>query len=236
MRPVQKKSVGEKLGEFTILAEYKPYQTAKQILVANLGEYCSYCERPVGEEDIEVEHVEPKSLVSDKEFSWDNFLLSCKRCNGRDNKGNKPVALMETHFPHKDNTLLSICYTTGGMVKISPNIPINSHEYQKAKALIDLVGLDKRPGHPQFLAKDKRWSKRREVWELATRYLEDFESENIKVQVITDLALSRGFFSVWFTVFNAHKAVKKALIQAFAGTADCFDPHCTPIPRPTNDF
>ena len=55
MRPVVKKQPG-KVVEFcdsrgrhishTVKAEYNPYGDAKAPLIANIGEFCSYCEEP----------------------------------------------------------------------------------------------------------------------------------------------------------------------------------------------
>jgi hypothetical protein len=53
-------------------------------------------------------------------------------------------------------------------------------------------------------------------------------------EAIVELALARGFFSVWMEAFDDDTAVRRGLIEAFAGTArTCFDPVTTrPIARP----
>lgn len=241
MRPVTKLKPGDTviLLEGTthqIQATYKPYQDAKYPLGANIGEYCSYCELPVSDAALEVEHIQAKSLTKYKhlEFSWINFLLACSRCNGRDNKFNKDVVFANIHLPHLNNTMLSIEYGQGGLVQVHPNLVVGSPEYQKAKALIDLVGLDKDPSHPDYKYKDKRWLRRDIVWQLATDYELDYRQGNVRIKAIIDLAISRGFFSVWFTVFKKHPKIRAALIQNFTGTTlSCFDPqnNYNPIPR-----
>ena len=39
---------------------------------------CGYCEDSVGDE---IEHIRPKSLYPERTFAWENYLLSCGRCN-----------------------------------------------------------------------------------------------------------------------------------------------------------
>lgn len=240
MRPVEKAIIGDKLLytageleiEFTVQDQYNPYSTSKPELAINLGEYCSFCEVPKCDEALHVEHVQCKAKYPNLEFSWSNFLLSCQRCNGTDNKGDTAIILADIHLPHQNNTLLSIQYTTGGLVRIHPDLEKDSPDYIKAQKLIDLVGLDKRPGHKKHLPNDKRWNRRRIAWELATKYLQKWKNKTIEVDTIMDLAKSNGFFSVWFSVFEYHSEIRKALVKAFSGTAtNCFDSNYQPIPR-----
>lgn len=241
MRPVKKLSSGDSIklldgAKHSIRAKYKPYSDAKNPLVANIGEYCSYCEKPASDEAVHIEHIQPKDIYKNLEFKWSNFLLACQRCNGSDNKGKKDVVLNNIHLPHLNNSMLSIQYGIGGIVQIHPKLTPNTTEYQKAKALIDLVGLDKRPGHNNCLPKDKRWMKRDNVWNLALRYVEKLNKKETDIECITDLAESRGFFSVWFTVFKDYPNVRGALIKRFKGTPKkCFDEdnNFEPIPRNT---
>ncbi len=64
---------------------YENYGALRLNLIARLGEYCSYCEVPLGV-DLAVEHMVAKSL-SLKEVDWNNLLLACTNCNSR--KGDK---------------------------------------------------------------------------------------------------------------------------------------------------
>ena len=110
MRPILKLKPKEKIiihgKPETIDETYKPHQSAKPILTANIDEYCSYCERPASDEALHIEHIQPKGLsqYESLEFSWSNFLLACARCNGADNKSNKDVVFSEIHLPHLQNT------------------------------------------------------------------------------------------------------------------------------------
>jgi uncharacterized protein (TIGR02646 family) len=229
MRPVKKLKVGDTIvvkiagvpKTEIIQQEYKPYQGARPFLEENIDTYCSYCE--VFSSDLEVEHVEPKSINPLKEFEWNNFLLACGTCNGKGNKGNKPVNLNEIAFPHRENTLLMLNYLTGGVIEVHPNI-VGTSDEQKAKNLIELVGLDKIPSHPKLNANDKRWELRMNAWDLAVRYKKDYEDKKITLDYLIELIKQRGFFSIWFTVFENETPVKEALIHAFKGTdINCFD-------------
>ena len=232
MRPIRKwvhtdDSIVPPINEF-----YNPYQDAKPDLERNIDDYCSYCERLIQDDAAHVEHIQPKGLAKylHLEFSWSNILLSCARCNGADNKGNKDVVFGTVHLPHLNNTAISIFYGEGGFVQV--NVDLHNQELANAEALINLVGLDKRPGHPDHLPKDKRWDKRREVWEIAKRYLDKYDQHLTDEYTILDLAKAYGFWSIWFNVFRNAIEVKQLLVKQFRGTApNCFDANFNPINR-----
>lgn len=217
-----------------IQEQYKPYQLAKDPLCMNIGEYCSYCEHPIDYRDLEVEHIQAKSLYPQKTYDWDNFLLSCSTCNGRDNKSSKNVMIGHCHLPHLNNTFLSLWYLDGGVVIANPTL--NGLSRINAENLLKLVGLDKSP--MKSSKSDKRWKKRLELWNIATRYLNKYINGEVSVDVIIDLAKAEGHWSIWFTVFANHNQVLERLISDFPGTAaDCFDAnnHYRPIERnPSN--
>lgn len=63
-----------------------------------------------------------------------------------------------------------------------------------------------------------------------TRYLNGV----LLLESIVEMAQTKGFWSVWFTVFDGIDEVRQALIAAFPGTsAECFDAenHFTPVSR-----
>jgi uncharacterized protein (TIGR02646 family) len=220
MRPVVKKDCPQVNGVNKI---YKRHSFAKGDLENNIGYYCSYCE--VFSSDLEVEHIIPQHQDSTLRCSWDNFLLACGRCNGRDNKAAKTINLDVMHFPHRNNTFLSFIYEEGGYVRVNPSL--NGASAIAAEAMLDLVGLDKFPGNPKYAKhnyNDTRWNHRRVVWELAVKYLPDFESGRLTAQDIATFAQQRGFFSVWYAVYRQHADVCELLIQSFPGTAaNCFN-------------
>jgi len=203
---------------------YKPHTKAKIDLEENLDYYCCYCE--VYSSDLEVEHVISQNQDNTLANSWDNFLLACGRCNGRDNKTNKPVNLSLIHFPHINNTFISFIYEEGGLVKINPALTGDSHIH--ASNMLDLVGIDKYPGNPKYPnlnPNDTRWNHRRIAWEWATRLLENYINGKLSAIEVVEFATQRGFFSVWFSVFHNSPEVRKQLIESFNGTCNnCFDP------------
>lgn len=244
MRPVNKWQVGHiSPTGTTVQAVYNPHQLANPILKDNLDDFCNYCEGV--NLDPEVEHIVSQHQDELLSTSWSNFLLTCGRCNGRDNKSAKSVDISTLYLPHLNNTMLVFDYCEGGFISIHSGLSTQSQK-DKATALLNLVCLDKYPGnpkyprtatHPQgFPANDRRWYHRREEWEKADLKLKQYENRDISAEVVAEFAHRRGFFSVWFSVFAAHRAVKEALVNIFKGTArDCFDADFNPIPRnPTN--
>lgn len=229
MRPITKKKPGDiieyktsmdRLVVHTIKDIYNPYGDAKDPLVANLGKFCSYCEeyRAIG--DMHVEHIIPKGKGGD-EYAWDNFLLACNICNSC--KLLSIADINTTHFPHQNNTFLDFIYDESGRVKINPELP--EHEYKKAENLYNLIKLGRGPQDKEAATeRDYRWQNRFETWNIAKRKLELYASGKIDIKDIMDLVLSRGNWSIWFTVFKEYNDVRRALITQIPGTCiDCFD-------------
>jgi HNH endonuclease len=249
MRPVSKWPVGHVFmrdgGTEMVEQDYNPYQDSNAILRLNLGKYCSYCE--VYSSDLVVEHVISKLQNTALITAWDNFLLACRRCNGSDNKGRKSVDLSQVYLPHRNNTAYVFEYKEGGFVGIHPHIT-DTTQILKAKTLLNLVGLDKYPGNPKYPASktyvqgfpnnDIRWSERRSEWEKAQRKLIEYQKGAFTAELVASYAKQRGFFSVWFTVFEAHPEVKQALIAGFRGTdSNSFDlVSFEPVPRNPDDL
>lgn len=246
MRPVNKPGVGNVVTvvladgsrvQHTIQQCYPDYPEAKAPLTAALGEFCSYCEERIVERDLEVEHIEPKHLAVSLgnpyfRIDWNNFLLSCSTCNGRDNKGDKHVIPADMHLPHLNNTFLSFRYMTGGVIIVNPMLSGLSRTH--AEATYKLLGLGKYGKNCNPEGKDKRWQKRLETWNTATEVLKDYEKGECKVSHIIKMAQSDGHWSIWFTIFEKHPEVRGRLISDFPDTASqCFDASngFAPLPR-----
>jgi hypothetical protein len=171
-------------------------------LTAQLGKYCSYCERYISI-GLAVEHVLPKSLHPELETTWTNFLLGCTNCNSV--KGAQDIGIDDSLWPDRDNTLLAIVYAKGGLVTL-PN-GLNAVQQLKAQTLLDLVGLQRHPAASgtKPARRDKRWQDRDNVWELAEKCRENFkklgQADEAK-KLVLEVAKSRGFFSVWMIVFE----------------------------------
>jgi uncharacterized protein (TIGR02646 family) len=224
MRPVNKWPIGTTYLTHTIQQTYNPYNQAKPYLEANIGGYCSYCERVIEDEAMHIEHIQAKSLPMyfHLKYEWNNFLVACHRCNGVDNKHNKDVVFNQTHLPHINNTHLSISYFEDGTVTVTPGL--NPDETAKAQSLIDLVGLDKILGDPRHLEGDKRYERRKTAWKFAAKLKADYDKIDtfLTPVYIAEFAAIKGFWSVWMKVFNNNPEVQNELILAFNGTfPDC---------------
>ena len=227
MRPVIKSAWLQENGS---PKSYKPHNKANNDLEDNLGSYCNYCE--VFSSDLEVEHVISQDQNDTLAHDWDNFLLACGKCNGKDGKSNKHVDIATMHFPHLNNTFLSFSYKEGGLITVNPALTGSSRIH--AENMLNLVGLDKYPGnskYPKLNQNDTRWRHRRTAWESAKKYVAEYEADKLTATQIVDFATQRGFFSVWYTVFTNHPPVKELLLCSFIGTAsNCFDPANSYLP------
>ena len=241
MRPVVK---GENNKSF------KNYRDARGDLINNIGEYCSYCETRLSS-SLDVEHILPKSQFPEEETNWENFCLACTNCNSikkhalerrwkdswqhLNRTSAKIAARSEFYWIDQDNTFRTVEYSEGGLVKVNSLLAIEEQEV--AQATIKMVGLDRIP-NPDPKMKDRRWSSRREAWDIAERDLQrlskcnDQDLEAMRDTVI-EKAVSKGFFSVWMTVFKDDPDMLNRFINAFPGTCkDCFDVEGKAIPRP----
>jgi len=198
-------------------AAYAKYQDAGFDLQGRLGDYCSYCERQI-ETHLAIEHVQPKSHVPSLSTEWSNFLLGCVHCNS--SKGDTLANLLDYLWPDSDNTLRALEYSRGGLVEPNRTLPLLVQT--KARATIELTGLDKHPGSPgrQPTSSDKRWLRRFEAWQLAEKNRQRLASNNSEEvrELIIENALGRGMFSIWWTVFAGEVDMRRRLRQAFLGT------------------
>lgn len=232
MRPVNKVPWPQERGANK---NYSPYGEAKDDLVENLGRYCSFCGEIGYYSALDVEHVQAKNyeengvkIYEHLKEDWTNFLLGCKNCNPI--KGKKKVETDTHTLPHVENTFMRFAYSEGGMVSVSNGLsPANR---LKAVNTLNLVGLDRRPGKPNYSSKDKRWLRRMEVWFMAERYLDRFNNGLTDLDDLITIAKLSGFWSVWMTVFEGVSEVRQRLIKDFPGTcANCFDHAGNPIER-----
>ena len=113
--------------------------------------------------------------------------------------------------------------STGGIIKIKNEV--NGNNLLRTTAFINLVGLDRIPGHPNYSDGDDRWENRMEAIDLAKRQFDKYTSTPIQTDLenILCLAKEKGFFSVWYYQFLGHNEVIEALIngitiEPFKGT------------------
>jgi hypothetical protein len=110
-------------------------------------------------------------------------------------------------MPHIYNLGFVFKYFECGLIQINPDLKALPLHWNKAQALLKLVNVDKHPGNHKFASGDKRWELRRQEWETATIYLGRFQSHEISPEQVVDYAKRRGFFSVWYSVFNEYPKV-----------------------------
>lgn len=239
MRPVVKPEHGETVSfcnsnneiiEIVVQKEYPTWRDAKDPLVASIGAFCSYCENDKDIEDLDVEHVFPRSRGGSPS-AWDNFLLCCSVCNSV--KSKKIISPDDCHFPHLNNTYLSFIYDSAGRVKINPILTGLSRE--KAANLYEALKLGRYPQTNECPTdRDFRWKNRYEAWNEAKDLLGKYNNGMIEPPEIITRAKDKGCWSVWFTVFKGYDEIRRALINGFEGTcAACFDPanNYEPVPR-----
>ncbi|WP_209332278.1 HNH endonuclease [Lunatimonas salinarum] len=209
---------------------YTSYGNSRRDLIDRMGQYCAYCNQKLPA-SLAVEHVQPKALEPHLELEWENFVLACTNCNST--KGKKPVKLAEYLWPDVHNTHLAFIYTADGKVKVNPNLPGNIK--LKAQNLLDLVGLQKYPDNPT--SSDRRWVNRRDTFVKANaamllynQAIENGAGDEFE-KLLGYWSADNGFFSIWMQIFDKNTAIKKEIIKAFTGTANCFDADFNPILR-----
>ena len=212
-------------------ASYARYQDAGPDLRARLGDYCSYCERRI-ETNLAVEHIQPKSLVPGLITDWNNFLLACTNCNST--KGDTPISLVDYFWPDTDNTLRAFVYVPGGLIELHSRLSLA--KATKAVATLNLTGLNRYPGRPgqEPTNSDQRWLRRQQTWQLAKKNRSRLADQDTVIvrQLIVEIAIARGMFSIWWTVFSGDVDMRRRLREAFIGTHRAsFNINENPVPR-----
>ena len=230
MRPVQRGSIpiNPKTNQKIYFSKY---QDAKKRIVERIGHYCCYCEKPVTNVR-DVEHILPKEHYPRLPTVWHNFLISGRVCN--DIKGHSLIRRKNFYWADIDNTFRIFEYhLVNGNVNV--NSLLSDPEKIIAQNTLNLVGLDRKPGHPKITPADERWKERFETLQVAKEAFFDLQNNDtpeMRKQVVRT-AQGRGFFSVWMTVFQDDSEMLKRFISAFPGTAgDCFDNEFKAIHRP----
>lgn len=221
--------------------EVAHWREAKEELTNEMGNFCSYCGKYNSRSALQVEHIYGKKCVdaagnlkyTHLQNRWDNFLLACVNCNSV--KNSKDIAVSDPYLPHLNNLLHYIEILAGGIVQIKPDV--TGRDLIRTKAFIDLIGLDRIPGHPEYSNMDDRWDSRMKVADIAERQRFKYTQQATDIETIIDLAAATGYFNIWYTTFHAVEEVKHALINgaAFPGTdIQSFDPQnrYATLPRP----
>jgi hypothetical protein len=201
-------------------------------LVRRLGEYCSYCEVPLGVK-LAVEHKDPKRNPGVDPEAWSNLLLACTNCNSRkrDKRSWEGDITSWAMFP--DNKLYQRSDLTFSKEKRTKTQLREWGLLEKGKAADDdkqkcdfvWVEAKAKSAHRERLERmirlaglnafsladadpkqsDRRVRNRTLAWDRATRLaqlLRDNDEPDILEQ-IRQTAIATGFWSVWVTVFES---------------------------------
>lgn len=232
MRPVFRGDVPQDANNQPVV--FSEYGHARDPLIDRIGDYCCYCETAM-HSLVDVEHVVPKSPVPELELEWSNFLIACGTCN-RIKSDWLFDDMKDVYWPDRDNTLRAFVYEQDEPPQVADHPDVDP---DKAFETLDLTGLDRRPGHPNWSSRDRRWGKRLAAWGealLAASALDAADSEEMR-QVIIGWAKALGFWSVWYEVFFDDEDMCKRLVAAFPGTpANCFDANAEMVPRPGGEI
>ncbi len=205
---------------------YTSYKQAKDDLKKALGTYCSYCEMGI-ENQVDIEHVIPKSHAPSLENDWNNFLLACKSCNIiKDNRNHNRNGYV---FPDIENTSFLFEYSEKD-VKVKDDLPESIKVL--ATATFNLVKLNRKLD-TSYMTDDRAFA-RLNSWNKAQMALEDYcyllSSHHDKISLARVIANNcTGFFSMWIQIFKDYPEVKKAILENVSGTAmQCYDQNYNP--------
>jgi len=193
---------------------FNTYGDAATYLRDRLGRYCSYCERKIPT-SLAIEHVIPKSYNPTLENVWGNFLLACVNCNSH--KGSQPVELNGYLWPDTDDTFSAFTYEPSGAIKVAAGL--DTLQQAKARALLELVGLDKSP--EQASAADYRYKDRIEQWgkaKVAVEMLQSASVQSLEKTRAAIITLATDGYSIWATVFRGDPFILAALVKKYPGT------------------
>lgn len=219
MRPVDKDA--QPLRADGTVITFKTYQQSRRYLIDTIGEFCSYCERPILT-SLAVEHLQPKTHNGHLELVWSNLLLACTNCNST--KGHTDVVVADYFWPDRENTFEKFSYDLSGLVKVNPML--NPIEAVKAQNTISLVGLDRRQPNNGTRdweeASDRRHEHRLQAYVEANNYAANYDCATIEdrakfLPFLIDIA-RKSFWSIWMNAFAAFPEVQRALIDNFQGT------------------
>ncbi len=230
MRPVDRGPVPlDAAGQARTVTAYANWRAD---LVARLGNYCNYCERPIYDSP-QVEHVAAKSTHPALKLEWTNMLLACGACNRAKSDIDCPPT---THFlPDTHNTVLAfttrLATVPGAPPRpaclIAPAPNLTPTQTKKAEATIELCALDEIVVNQTVT--DMRWHHR---WEASlevehSRQLWNTLDAAVRAEFTEMIGIAAkgiGFFSLWYAAYADEPAVKAELLRVFPGTAlGCFD-------------
>lgn len=204
MRPVNR---GDKPAHVDYVDQYS---YLRKELILRLGEYCSYCETPLGA-NLAVEHIIAKTKHYD-DTDWDNLALACVNCNSRKKdkvtESNVEIYYWPTlaypgintfdllQYVQKPRTLQSLI--DDGLLTIPPKRP-NAQKYINNQDTYNLVWVDVNPTYQQIAIKI------RETINLCG--LNDYIPEKFQEKVSDRRVANRT--TAWFRAISAADMLEK---------------------------
>jgi hypothetical protein len=226
MRPVYRGPVPENITFTGRLQKQAPEEYAffRRSLVHQLGEYCSFCEVPLGA-NLAIEHIVSKSGNSNLENNWDNFILACTNCNSTKGTRVNHSNLSQYYFPSDTtiSTFKKLKYdfdVNDNMVKVEAA----DIRDERANKTIELTALN-RTRATDLKVSDRRVVNRTAAWSVANELATCLEGYYTRLgaaanndpgaqllkEQIKAAAIARGFWSVWMTVFGSKIFVNDAI-------------------------
>jgi hypothetical protein len=233
MRPINRGATPQVNGIAKTVADYKDW---RQDLIDRIGNFCSYCNMVLNDSP-QVEHVSAKSTNPAMLTTWDNMLLACGPCNRA--KSNNPNSNNTHYLPDYHNTHLAFDYALvdvpkrKGQIGCVPVPSSNAYVNQnKALATIALCKLQAVTVNKR--ATDLRWKYRYEAWITAVQWKDSWIKwghtvANEFITLLLTAATGKGFFSIWYIVFEDVQEIKLALLVGHPNT------EITAFPAPTYD-
>lgn len=223
MRPINK-------GSKPIMKVTK-YRDYYDVLKNRIGCYCSYCERPLPNSELPIEHVRPQSTNKEYTLCWNNLLLSCYTCNSHKDKCEQQLRNINDlnfgvyAFPHIYDTYHLITYPEPTYMPIfnENQDPIYKSKVDNLLKLLKIENIDNLT-EEELLEENEISSKRimsgQEAKELREDLNKDMSQEKIDgaIKKIKREIVKCGFWSIWMKYFEDIDEIKLMLLDFIHGT------------------
>lgn len=200
-----------------------------------IGYYCSYCERRMPDEELQVEHVRSKSTCNEYRLCWHNLLLACFTCNSHKDKCNAAIRnvndlnIDEYAFPHIYDTYHLIDYPAPTYMPVC-SLTAGAEYKLKVEKLFKLLHMDNNAGltEEELLEENGIPSLRISAGISAAELKKDLgdnPSDESIAYALNKIAreISRfGFWSVWMKEFESVQVIRDFLLDIIPGTEKCY--------------
>lgn len=201
----------------------------------NIGCFCSYCERPLPNSELQVEHIRSRSTNREYLLCWNNLLLSCFTCNSHKEKSEKKeenindLNVGDYAFPHIYDTYHLIDYPSPTYMPVCSK-DAEANYRPKVEKLLQLLHLsnDTNLTEAELLQENEIPSYRIKVGEEAEELKRDLGINYTEEQIectkkkIKRCIESKGFWSIWMKYFEDIDEIKLMLLDLIPGTEKRF--------------